>query len=366
VAYLLPDTLEDLPHIQAAFDRFKNRCPPTLMADLNVDLYAPAPDLRTRQVADFLAANGMEDMLSHFHSRRRFRHQKTWYQKRYNPDGTIQTILRSRTDCVMTSPTLRHHFRNMQLVDPRIHQSDHHMIKATIKCAPRKAQRKYLQGRRKFPLAPITTNSPTFTQADQLFMELKSYIPRPKQKQPHLWSDCLSNHTKQLIRQRCQLAKSNTHKKDNGPELRRLKKEIEKSRKADIKRRTETVAAETEACLEDQDLQGGWFKLNLWMKHRFDKAFRPSFEDMTKLTDEMEDMHKQVDPQEEPIPTLIAPCEIDDSVPTEDEITLAVKRLKSGKSPGATKMTAAHLKKWCRQAPPPPQRRGNPTARGME
>jgi len=91
----------------------------------------------------------------------------------------------------------------------------------------------------------------------------------------------------------------------------------------------------------------------------------PSFEDMAKLTDEMEDMHKRVDPQEEPIPTLIAPYEIDDSVPTEDEITLAVKRLKSGKSPGATKMTAAHLKKWLPSGTPP-QRRGYSTARGME
>jgi len=78
VAYLLPETLEDLHHLQAAFDRFKNRCPPMLMADLNVDLCSPSPDLRTRQVADFLAANGTEDVLPHFHSRRRFRHQKTW------------------------------------------------------------------------------------------------------------------------------------------------------------------------------------------------------------------------------------------------------------------------------------------------
>jgi len=189
VANLLPDTLEDLHHIQATFDRFKNRCPPILMADLNVDLYSPAPDMRTRQVADFLAANGMEDMLPHLHSQRRFRHQKTWYQKRYRPDGTIKSILRARTDYVMTSPTLRHIFRNMQLVDPRMHPSDHYMIKAKIKSGPRKAQRKYLLGRRKFPLAPITPNSPTFTQADQLFMELKSYMPQPKQRKHFLWSD---------------------------------------------------------------------------------------------------------------------------------------------------------------------------------
>jgi len=231
-----------------------------LTADLNVDLYSPAPDLRTCQVADFLAANDMEDMLQHYHSRRRFRHQKTWYQKRYNPDGTIQTILRSRTDYIITSPTLRHYFKNVQLVDPRIHRSDHYVVKATIKSAPRKAQRKYLQGRKKFPLPPITPNSPTFTQADQLFMELKSYMPRPKQKQPHLWADWLSTNAKQLICQRSQLAKSNTQKKDNRPELRRLSREIDKSRKEDTKRRTETAAAEIEACLEDQDLQGGWFK----------------------------------------------------------------------------------------------------------
>jgi len=132
VAYLLPETLEDLHHLQAAFDRFKNKCPPILMADLNVDLYSPSPDLRTRQVAGFLAANGMEDMLQHFHSRRSFRHQMTWYQKRYNADGTINTILRSRTDYIMTSPTLRHYFSNVQLVDPRIVHTDHYMIRATI------------------------------------------------------------------------------------------------------------------------------------------------------------------------------------------------------------------------------------------
>jgi len=160
-------------------------------------------------------------------------------------------------------------------------------------------------------LPPIKPNSPTFTTADQLFLELKSYIPRPKQKQHHLWSDWLSDHIKQLIRTRCELAKSNTRKEDNRPELRKLKKKIIKSRNADFKRHTETAAAEIEACLEDQDLQGAWNKLNNWMKHRGNKAFRPTFEDMAKLTDQMEDVHKLVEPQEEKIPTLIAPYEID-------------------------------------------------------
>jgi len=158
-------------------------------------------------------------------------------------------------------------------------------------------------------------------------MQLKSDMPQPKQKQHHLWSDWLSDHAKQPIHQRCEIAKSNTHKKDNRPRLRVLKKEIKKSRNADFKRHTKTAAAEIEACSEDQDLQGAWTKLNLWMKHRWEKALRPLFEDVTKLTDQMEDIHKCVEPQEEEIPTLIAPSEIDDSVSTEDEITLAVKQL---------------------------------------
>ena len=194
--------------------------------------------------------------------------------------------------------------------------------------------------------------TPGFTAADNLFMQLKSYMPRPKQKQPHLYADWLSDHTKSLIRQRCTLAKSNTHKKDNRPRLRTLRTEIDQSRNEDRQRRTEAAAAAIEACLEDNDLQGAWNKMNLWMKQRGDKAFRPTFEDMTKLTDELKHRQRRVEPQEEEIPTLIAPYEIDDSVPTEDEITQAVKRLKNGKSPGASKMTAAHLKKWYRQAHP--------------
>jgi len=192
----------------------------------------------------------------------------------------------------MTGPHLWKNFRNMQLVDPRIHPSDHCMIKATLKGAPRKAQRKYLQGRKKFPLPTIKPTSPSFTQADQLFLELKSFMPRPKQKQPHLWKDWLSKHTKQLIRKRSDLAKSNTHKKDNRGELRSLGRQVKKSKDEDLKRRTEAAAAAIEACLEDQDMQGAWFQTNLWLKHMGDKAFGPTFEDMTKLNDEMIELQK--------------------------------------------------------------------------
>jgi len=77
VTHLFPDTLEDLPHLQAAFDLLKDRCPPMLIADLNLDIYATAPNQRMHQVADFLAANGIKDMLQHFHSTRKLQRQNT-------------------------------------------------------------------------------------------------------------------------------------------------------------------------------------------------------------------------------------------------------------------------------------------------
>jgi len=47
VAYLLPDALDDLPHLQAAFDRFKDRCPPILMSDLM--LFEPIGSMTQRE-----------------------------------------------------------------------------------------------------------------------------------------------------------------------------------------------------------------------------------------------------------------------------------------------------------------------------
>ena len=45
----------------------------------------------------------------------------------------------------------------------------------------------------------------------------------------------------------------------------------------------------------------------------------------------------------EQIPILIAPFDIDDSVPEDEEIAVAVRKLKNGKSPGPSKLRVEQL-----------------------
>ena len=42
----------------------------------------------------------------------------------------------------------------------------------------------------------------------------------------------------------------------------------------------------------------------------------------------------------------VEPAEIDDSVPTEDKIAAAVKKLRRNRSGGASRIRAEHLKGW--------------------
>jgi hypothetical protein len=48
----------------------------------------------------------------------------------------------------------------------------------------------------------------------------------------------------------------------------------------------------------------------------------------------------------EPIPVLVAPFDVEDGVPTEEEIEDAVGRLKMGKAAGPSSMRLEHLKEW--------------------
>ena len=48
----------------------------------------------------------------------------------------------------------------------------------------------------------------------------------------------------------------------------------------------------------------------------------------------------------ENIPVTVAPAEVDDLVPTEDEIEDAVKKLRRNRSGGPSGMQAKHLKGW--------------------
>ena len=58
------------------------------------------------------------------------------------------------------------------------------------------------------------------------------------------------------------------------------------------------------------------------------------------------ELYRYVLPPGKNIPTSVHPFPVEDSVPTEDEIKWAVKRLCNNRSGGASRMQAEHLRRW--------------------
>ena len=64
------------------------------------------------------------------------------------------------------------------------------------------------------------------------------------------------------------------------------------------------------------------------------------------FTVEQTELYSQVPSPGENIPVTVEPAIIDDSVPMEDEITAAVKKLRRNRSGGPLRIRAEHIKGW--------------------
>lgn len=161
--YLPPSSLDSLPELEAALDRFPGQ-QPVVLGDLNVDLMKPT-DPRSHDVAAVLASYGMEDMLPHFLQHSTFRHNKAWWQKRNG------RIYRSRCDYVLGNN--RRLFKPVSIRDPRHYSSDHYVLKGRLLLRPKKSHKSYLKGPKHFPLKPPTGEQSA--ELDSMFATLKSF-----------------------------------------------------------------------------------------------------------------------------------------------------------------------------------------------
>jgi hypothetical protein len=84
--------------------------------------------------------------------------------------------------------------------------------------------------------------------------------------------------------------------------------------------------------------------LQAWYKHARGRASCPSKTDLQKLHTEYSKLLVNKSSTGEPIPIMINPYSIDDSIPMDTEIGKAVGRLHT--SPGPTGIQAEDLKKW--------------------
>jgi hypothetical protein len=341
-AYLSPTSLDSLPDFEEALTRFNGYTNLVVAGDFNADIH-DLTEPRNRTIAACFAAHGLFDLLPHFRQRKNFRHNTTWYQIRQG------MLYQSRCDYILS--TDRRLFEMVGLRDPSSYSTDHLMLRCRLLCQPTRCHKRYLQGRRQFPLK--VPNMGPLTQADTLYRELKSLIhippPTPRTNPPQ-W---MSATTLRLMDTRAALCRNKHHSRQ---EARRLTRQIKQSLKADWRHRAEDTARAIGDCLhsEEPDLQQAWNILKRWYRHATARQPRPSRADLVTVSTEYATLYtaESPSPPGPPVPVHVAPFPINDATPTDQEIGDAVRRLKNNKSPGASKIKAEHFKEWYYQAYP--------------
>ena len=84
----------------------------------------------------------------------------------------------------------------------------------------------------------------------------------------------------------------------------------------------ETAGQEVETLLGEDppNAKEAWTRLKVWYKAAVNRAPPPARATLERITAERVDLYSYVSSSGENIPVTVAPAEVDDSVPTEDEI----------------------------------------------
>jgi hypothetical protein len=202
--------------------------------------------------------------------------------------------------------------------------------------------RRYLIGRKKFRLE-MGKGGPK-TKADAIFQELKEHdgAPSPRMEDLDLWFDW------KLIDRRASLRICLGI--DFIAEIHRLTRCIAKAVNQDLEKRTTDFSITIEAMLDGSNLQGAWRALQACYKHASGRGSKPSHQDSKNMEVEYTALYKCTPSTCEPVPVMVDLFEVNDDVPSGEDIEDAVLSLKPRKEPGPTRIRAEHLKEWLREA----------------
>ena len=131
---------------------------------------------------------------------------------------------------------------------------------------------------------------------------------------------------------------------------RQLTREVRHAFKVERRRRCAAAGEAIERALADKKPKQAWQQLQSWYKSAGDRPVKPCREDLVSLTQERIELYRRKRPPGDPIPVMVEEFAIDDSPPSDGEISDAVARLPSGKAAGASGMRVDHFKAWKHEA----------------
>ena len=127
---------------------------------------------------------------------------------------------------------------------------------------------------------------------------------------------------------------------------RRMKRAIWVSFKTNHIAWTQRVGEAIKAELQGGDVQEAFRHLKGWYHAKTEVKARQSFQTMERQTAERVALYTRRTPPGEPLLINITPVPIPDSAPTDSEVRNAAGELSNGRSGGASKMRAEHVKEW--------------------
>ena len=229
---LAPDDTETMERVSESIRSRPRRAEQLVAGHFNADLETPEGERRAEPIATLLATEGLEDMARHFlpRERRLFWDWRTWGMLRKGRE------VRSQMDYILgTNSRL---FRNVAVREPR-HTSDHYMVLGCLPSAPLTEHKRYLGGRKRWPVRPPW--EPTRT--DQLFAALRRAVQRaqPREARQNNW---ILESTWGLINKRVSACRYPRYGKIY---RRQLGKAVQKSLAIHQRRQAEEAGAEVEA-----------------------------------------------------------------------------------------------------------------------
>jgi hypothetical protein len=220
------------------------------------------------------------------------------------------------------------------------------MLRARLLRKPTKCHKKYLRGRKQFPLKLNTQGGPMM-QVDTLFQDLKaqSNLLPPNVPPPRLqW---MSDATIRLIDSRASLRRDPHH---SWQRTRALTRQIKASLKLDRAKRVEDAAAAIAACMtpDNPDIQGAYTVLKRWYRHAAARPPKPSRENLNRVSANFHALYtcELPSPPGAPLVPQVGPFPIKDDLPSVNEVREAIKRMRRNKAPGHSRMQAKDFKAW--------------------
>ena len=305
--YIAPDDNLTMERVVEALRSRPGRAELLVAGDLNANLAATEGDRRAEDTTATLATKGLEDMAQPFLPResRRCRDWRTW--------GILWNgrEVWSRTDYILSTDSRL--FRNVAVRDPW-HNSDHYMVLGCLPSFPLTEHKRYLGGRKRWPVRPPVKPRRT----DQLFAALRRAVPKVQPREARR-NDWILLKTWRLIDERVSTRRDPRYRQAF---TRRIGKEVKNSLAEDRKRRADEAGAEVEALVKAEPplIQEAWYRIQGCYKAAVDHAAPPARFTLKWITAEIVALYSWVPPPGYSISMEIDPFDVEVRAPDEGEI----------------------------------------------